>query len=142
MASVKEHARHRVVGGILIRAGRALLCRRRSDLDWHPDVWDVAGGHVEADESGKEAIVRECWEELGIHASRIVHIATERTSDADIEIFEVTSWVGEPFNHAAHEHAAIGWFSIEELSRLPVPDTRLIPYIADLIRRHATQARD
>ena len=124
--------RHKVAAAALISDGRVLLCRRRPDLDWYPDVWDLVGGHIEEGESSEQAVVRECWEELGIRVTALVHVAAETSADADIDLFAVSAWVGEPANHAPQEHAAIAWFSVEELPRLDLSDRRLVPYLLDL----------
>lgn len=54
-----RRVRRRVAAAALISDGRVLLCRRRSDLDWYPGVWDLAGGHLEEEESSEQAAVRE-----------------------------------------------------------------------------------
>ena len=41
----------KVVVGALVRDGRVLLVHRRPDKWAHPDVWDLAGGVMEAGES-------------------------------------------------------------------------------------------
>ncbi|MBU8975723.1 NUDIX domain-containing protein [Lysobacter sp. MMG2] len=57
---------HDCVGALLVRQDRILLGRRSDDCDWLAGAWDVFGGHVEAGESGEQAIARELAEELGI----------------------------------------------------------------------------
>jgi len=34
-----------------VRDGCVLLCHRHPNRQWYPNVWDVPGGHIEADES-------------------------------------------------------------------------------------------
>lgn len=124
--------RHKVAAAALFSDGRVLLCRRRHDLDWYPDVWDLVGGHIEDGETSEQAVVRECWEELGVRVTVLAHVAAETSADADIDVFAVSAWVGEPTNRAPQEHAAIAWFSVEELPRLDLSDRRLVPYLLDL----------
>jgi 8-oxo-dGTP diphosphatase len=57
---------HDVVGAVLVDRSRVLLCHRRPDRAWYPDVWDLPGGHLEPGESSLAALGRECREELGI----------------------------------------------------------------------------
>lgn len=127
-----RRGRHRVAAAALFRDGRVLLCRRRRDLDWYPDVWDLVGGHIEEGETAEQAVVRECWEELGVRVTALAHVAAETSADADIDVFAVSAWGGEPTNQAPQEHAAIAWFSAEEMPRLDLSDRRLVPYLLDL----------
>ncbi len=55
-----------VVAGALVTAGRVLLGHRSPLRHWHPDVWDLPGGHVEQGESEPQALAREMREELGV----------------------------------------------------------------------------
>jgi 8-oxo-dGTP diphosphatase len=57
-----------VVAGLLVRDGRILACRRRSDQE-HPSKWEFPGGKVEAGEEPQEALIRELREELSIEAT-------------------------------------------------------------------------
>jgi hypothetical protein len=41
---------HEIVAAVLVRDGRVLLCHRSPGREWFPNVWDLPGGHVEADE--------------------------------------------------------------------------------------------
>lgn len=64
----KEGFWHRAVYGFVIDENfNVLLQKRSSNKKLWPDKWDVTvGGHVEAGEFGRQAIIRECKEELGI----------------------------------------------------------------------------
>jgi 8-oxo-dGTP diphosphatase len=44
-------------------AGETLLVR----TDWRRDTWELPGGQVEENEPPHEALMREVWEETGIH---------------------------------------------------------------------------
>ena len=59
---------HRAVFGFIINSNEEILLQKRSENKklW-PNRWDVTvGGHVDAGEFGRQALVRECKEELGI----------------------------------------------------------------------------
>ncbi len=59
---------HRAVYGFIIdKNSNVLLQRRSSSKTLWPNKWDVTvGGHVDAGEFGRQTIIRECKEELGI----------------------------------------------------------------------------
>ena len=114
------------------RDGRLLLQQRDDTPDLpFPGYWTFFGGQVEPGESLQEALKRELVEELGCVPGRIRD-----------ELFQWT-WLGKGAakNHcfpvscdiddrifSLGEGQAMGWFSIEELTRL-----RLTPGVRDNI---------
>lgn len=59
---------HRAVYGFIIDENKnVLLQKRSSNKKLWPNLWDVtAGGHVNAGEFGRQALIREVKEEIGI----------------------------------------------------------------------------
>ena len=59
---------HRAVYAFIINdEGDILLQRRSGNKKLWPNMWDVTvGGHVKTGEFGRQALIRECKEELGI----------------------------------------------------------------------------
>ena len=59
---------HRAVFCLIVNQdGDILLQRRSKDKKLWPNKWDVTiGGHINAGEFGRQALIRECKEELGI----------------------------------------------------------------------------
>jgi 8-oxo-dGTP diphosphatase len=51
--------------GVVIRRGKLLILKRKSDDDSYPGVWDCVGGHFEKGESAEECMLREAKEESG-----------------------------------------------------------------------------
>ena len=98
-------------------SGQVLLVRRSPQRRRYPDVWDLFGGHVEAGESLEEALRREAREELGveIESSHPLGTVHDPVEPAEIVVFAVVAWNGEPVNAAPDEHSDIGWFSLGEL---------------------------
>ncbi|GBD84859.1 8-oxo-dGTP diphosphatase [bacterium BMS3Abin02] len=126
---------HRLVAGLFRAGDGVLLCHRRSDRRWYPDVWDLPGGHVDDGENPRRALVRELREELGVH----VDVPTEgpdtviRDRDARIElsIWLIDSWRGEIVNVAPDEHDDIRWFAAGDIASLSLAH----PRYPELLRR-------
>jgi 8-oxo-dGTP diphosphatase len=125
---------HDVVGGLLVRDGRVLLCHRAPDRDWYPDVWDVPGGHVEDGESAAAALERELREELGVDAAIAgAPMATLVDGDLRLRLWRVDRWTGEPANRSPDEHDAVGWFDLADASRLALAHPAYVRLVADVL---------
>jgi 8-oxo-dGTP diphosphatase len=66
----------------LVRDGLVLPVHRHASRRRCPDCWDLVGGHVEPDELPRQAVTRECLEELGgrIHDPRSIPMTTSRST--------------------------------------------------------------
>ncbi len=70
------------VGGVVVRAGKILLIRRR--FDPNKGKWSFPGGLVELGESVRDAVKREVEEETGLTAriERLIDVVDEVTPDS------------------------------------------------------------
>ncbi len=99
------------VDGVYVRDGKILLLKRNVEpFKW---CWHVVGGHVEEDETLKQALRREFKEEtdLDIEVGEIIDGRIEKTFDRTklIVAFEVLSAEGEiKLNSESLEY---GWFT-------------------------------
>jgi 8-oxo-dGTP pyrophosphatase MutT (NUDIX family) len=121
-----------VVCGLLVRDGQALLVHRTPDREVFPGVWDFPGGHVEPDETGPAALVRELEEELGvvIHApAGDAHLVLQ-DEGWHLRVWVVTAWTGSPRNLQPDEHDDLAWFGLEAALALDFAD----PEYRDLLR--------
>lgn len=127
--------RHDVVCAVLIRHRQVLLAHRAATNDWYPDVWDLPGGHVEAGETGAQALIRELREELGVSISELGDppVAELRLEDMTLRIWRVDTWLGEPRNQAPEEHDTVGWFDLAELSALELASAEYRPLLYRLL---------
>ncbi len=98
------------VDGIYAKEGKILLLKR--SVGPFKGYWHVAGGHVEENETLKEAIKREFWEETGLNVKtgKIIATRIEKTRDRTkiIVAFEVANADGEIRLNS--EHSEYGWF--------------------------------
>lgn len=99
------------VDGVYVNEGKLLLLKR--NVEPFKGCWHVIGGHVDKDESLKEAVKREFKEETGLDVvvGSIVGGRIEETFDRIkiIIAFEVLSAEGEIRLNSENE--AFGWFS-------------------------------
>jgi ADP-ribose pyrophosphatase YjhB (NUDIX family) len=98
------------VDGVYVKDGKILLLKR--NVEPFKGCWHVVGGHVEEDESLKDAVIREFKEEtsLDVEVGGIVAGRIEETFDRVkiIVAFEVNSADGEIRLNSENE--AYGWF--------------------------------
>lgn len=127
---------HRVVSGVLTRGDRVLMCHRRADRAWYPDVWDFPGGHLEDGETPHAALMRELREELGIESDGDGTFLARWIADdfsEDITFLHVHDWQGELVNQAPDEHDDLDWFTLGEALSLALPDPRYEALLRDLL---------
>ena len=108
----------RVVAAVVRRDDTLLVCQRPLHKQ-HGGLWEFAGGKCEPGESDCDAITRELHEELGVTVGAVgspVFVARDPGG-----IYEIVFLPVEISGDAvAHEHAALGWFSIETLATMPL----------------------
>ncbi len=125
-----------VAAGILVRDNRVLLCHRSASRRWYPSVWDLPGGHVEANETAGAALIRELREELTVEVVEppsecLFHVATD---EVDIKVWLITEWQGTPENAAPDEHDNIAWFTEDQAMSLLLAHASYPSLIVDALR--------
>lgn len=118
-----------VVGAAIVRDGRVLAARRSAPREL-AGQWEFPGGKVEAGESERAALMRECREELGVDI-----VPGERLAEAPIRpglvlrLYRATLLTGEPA--ALQDHDELRWLALDELESvawLPA-DRPLLPHL-------------
>ena len=105
-----------VVAALIKRGGKFLICQRPAHKA-RGLMWEFVGGKVESGESERQALVRECREELNIQVSvgekffEVTHEYADIT--VHLTLFNCTIADGEP---QLLEHNAIAWISPDEIS--------------------------
>ena len=126
-----------VVAVALVAPSGQVLMQRRPQEAMHGGLWEFPGGKLEADETPREAAVREIEEELGLviepgdlHAVGFAEARLEAVPDAGgqgaqapgrpivILLHACTRWRGEA---RALEGAQIDWYRPEALAGLAMP---------------------
>lgn len=110
--------------------GRFLLVKRRNPPA--ADLYAFPGGRAEPDETLSQTAIRELLEETGLRGGSAQLFAVyDLPPEADkgpgaqhyhLSVFRVS--VCNPANMAAADDAVeAGWYSLEEINELPVPDS-------------------
>lgn len=89
--------------------------------------YTLPGGKIEGEEYAKDALIRETFEEAGIHLNKkslkLVHIVYKRLHSTTeiIFFFRANSWTGEPEAKEPDKFKSTAWFPIDEPpKRLPL----------------------
>jgi 8-oxo-dGTP diphosphatase len=84
-----------------------------------PNMWDIPGGQVEADETPEECIVREMMEEIGLNLIDFSLFERKEFSDR----IEYTFWKHQELDIesiALKEGQCLRWFTREEAASTPL----------------------
>ncbi|WP_275790040.1 NUDIX hydrolase [Pararhizobium gei] len=121
---------HLASSAILERGGHYLLVKRANPPS--ADMYAFPGGRAEAGETPEETAVREFFEETAIapRNARLFQTYDLPAQQADgpgarhffLSVFKVEADV-DPIAVAGDDAAEIGWFSADEIYRLPIPDS-------------------
>jgi 8-oxo-dGTP diphosphatase len=105
-----------VAAALILRENQVLIGQRRADQPMAL-LWEFPGGKIEAGETAQQALARELFEELGIHATigapvtRIRH-NYRHGGAVDLQFFVVREFAGEIANQIYQQ---IKWVGLEEL---------------------------
>ncbi|GAA5077470.1 8-oxo-dGTP diphosphatase [Thermocatellispora tengchongensis] len=122
-----------VVGAAVVRDGR-LLAAQRAEPPELRGGWEFPGGKVDPGESDREALIRECREELGV----LVTLGAQVGGDWPLSgAYVLRVWIaeiasGEP---EAKEHLELRWLAPDELFQVPwLPaDLPIVRAVADFL---------
>lgn len=113
----------------ILKAGRFLLVKRGRAPS--KGLFAFPGGRLEPGETPEEAARRELFEETGLTAGelrlwKIIDLGGSERQDGPIyrlHVFLGHSVEGTPV--AADDAASLGWFSLDEMEKLPITDSTL-----------------
>ncbi|GAA4433914.1 hypothetical protein GCM10023148_40040 [Actinokineospora soli] len=118
------------VGGVEKR----VLAQQRAYPAEAAGLWEFPGGRVEVGESDRDAVRRECWEELGIEvrAGEVIGPDVVLKDDLVLRLYAAEAPEGTP---KAHDHQALAWLgegALDSVEWLPA-DRVLIPALRGVL---------
>jgi len=117
---------------ILIKDNKILLSRRYN-TGFHDGEYSLPAGHLDGNETLKEALIREAKEEIDVDLDptdlKLIHVMhrKEPTEERVNFFFVAGKWKNEPKIMEPHKCDDLNWFSFNNL-----PDN-IIPYIKQAI---------
>lgn len=107
-----------VVAALIREKDRFLACQRPAHKA-RGLLWEFVGGKVESGETGPEALVRECWEELGVtlDVGDAVMDVTHEYPDLTVHLTLYSAVIAEGIPQKL-EHNDIRWITAEEMDTI------------------------
>lgn len=111
-----EGEKMEVVAAIIRKADKFLICQRPANKNLGL-LWEFPGGKIEPGETGEQAIIRECREELGVTLKvdsffmDVTHEYPDRT--VHLSVYNCSLTDGEP---VMLEHNDMRWITASECS--------------------------
>lgn len=125
------HKTYSAIFPIILRDNQQeILLHLRQNTGYCDGFWDTAGsGHVEDNETAKEAVLRECKEEIGIEIDpchlEFAHLTHHFSKKSDLNYyhiyFVVRSYVGIPAIMEPDKCLELRWFPLSELPDHMIP---------------------
>ncbi len=114
--------RFHLIGAVFIileKDGKVFLTRRQN-TGWEDGKYSLTGGHLDGEETAKQAAIREAKEELGVTIDpndvQFVNVSHLITNSERIHFtFIAKSWEGEPRNNEPEKADDGQWFDIDNL---------------------------
>jgi 8-oxo-dGTP pyrophosphatase MutT (NUDIX family) len=130
---MSEHQFWIGVHAVIEEQGKILVLRRAATMVYQPGKWDLPGGHMAADETFEQCLLREVAEETGLNVAVERLAGVNRAPGLYVQILYHCRMIGEAREIVLqpHEHDAWRWVAREELRAMD----DLIPYLVTAIAR-------
>lgn len=100
-----------------------VLLQKRDNTGLLDGLWDVSvSGHLEKDETLKEAMIRETKEEIGVDLQKenlslvgINHAKFKNKTEYIMVVFQTMKWQGQIQIMEPHKCSMLKWFAIDSL---------------------------
>lgn len=112
---------------LVMRKDNSILLTRRGATGFADGLYALVGGKVEKNETFRQALMREAFEEVGVTVKQddldFVHMFHRKGTEGEIVavLFQAKQWQGIPFNKEPHKHTSIEWFGLDQLPDNIIP---------------------
>ena len=100
---------------IVLCCGELLLLRRANYIRKFGGKWSFPGGHIDSNETSKNAIIRELKEETGIIINDPIFFETYTYSNNDTSDIYFIKLIDKPVIKISREHAQFKWVDINDI---------------------------
>ncbi len=131
----KDRFKTTVAVNLILRRDDEILLLKRANTGNQDSMFSIIAGHLEKDELGSEAIIREAREETGITIEpnnlKFVHFVQRLPVDDNDEeyidlFYEASVWQGDVINNEPDKCESLDWFRIDNLPNNTIP---LLPIV-------------
>jgi len=117
--------RHKISGivHIILEKNNQLLLQRRFNTGFEDGNYDFVSGHLDKNESFKEAAIRETKEEVGVNVKeedlKLVHVQSRINSGHEriALFFKTNKWQGEPKIMEPNKCDELKWFDKNKIPK-------------------------
>lgn len=107
---------------LLLQKDNKILLMKRKNTGYEDGKYCLPGGHVEANEEIRKALIREAKEEIGIDLNikdidfyKVLNRKVNKEQEYIDFIFKASSWIGDITNEEEEKCEEIIWVDIEEI---------------------------
>lgn len=138
----KDRFKTTVAVNLILSRGDEILLLKREHTKVQDGMYSLIAGHLEHDELGTEAVIREAKEEANItidiadlkFAHLVQRLPQTSTEEEYIDIFyKASNWQGDITNNEPGKCSEISWFPKDNLPPAVIP---LLPVVLAKINDH------